>query len=50
MLLKIQNVISTASLHQHIDARSGGLEPITVTQNFGEGNVEKTVRPFDFDS
>jgi type I restriction enzyme R subunit len=30
-------------------SRSGGLEPITVTQNFGEGNVEKTVRLFDFD-
>ena len=31
-------------------SRSGGLEPITVTQNFGEGNVEKTVRLFDFDN
>ena len=30
-------------------SRSGGLEPITVTQNFGEGNVEKTVTLFDFD-
>jgi type I restriction enzyme R subunit len=30
-------------------SRSGGLEPITVTQNLGEGNVEKTVRLFDFD-
>ena len=29
---------------------SGGLEPITVTQNFGEGNVDKTVRLFDFDN
>ena len=28
----------------------GGLEPITVTQNFGHGNVEKTVRLFDFDN
>jgi type I restriction enzyme, R subunit len=28
----------------------GGLEPITVTQNFGQGNVEKTVRLFDFDN
>jgi len=31
-------------------SRSGGLKPITVTQNFGEGNVEKTVRLFDFDN
>ena len=31
-------------------SRSGGLEPITVTQNFGDGNVEKTVRLFDFDN
>jgi type I restriction enzyme, R subunit len=31
-------------------SRSGGLEPITVTQNLGEGNVEKTVRLFDFDN
>ena len=31
-------------------SRSGGLEPITVTQNFGEDNVEKTVRLFDFDN
>jgi type I restriction enzyme R subunit len=29
-------------------SRSGGLEPITVTQNFGEGNIEKTVKLFDF--
>ena len=26
------------------------LEPITVTQNYGEGNEEKTVRLFDFDN
>lgn len=31
-------------------SRTGGLEPITVTQNFGEGNVEKTVKLFDFDN
>jgi type I restriction enzyme R subunit len=31
-------------------SRSGGLEPITVTQNFGEGNEERTVRFFDFDN
>src|SRR5215207_3128284 len=31
-------------------SRTGGLEPITVTQNFGEGNEEKTVRLFDFDN
>jgi type I restriction enzyme, R subunit len=31
-------------------SRSSGLEPITVTQNFGEGNVEKTVRLFVFDN
>jgi type I restriction enzyme, R subunit len=31
-------------------SRSGGLEPITVTQNFGEDNVEKTVKLFDFDN
>ena len=31
-------------------SRSGGLEPITVTQNFGEGNEEKTIRLFDFDN
>jgi type I site-specific restriction-modification system R (restriction) subunit len=30
-------------------SRSRGLEPITVIQNFGEGNVEKTVKLFDFD-
>jgi len=31
-------------------SRTGGLEPITVTQNYGEGNEEKTVRLFDFDN
>jgi type I restriction enzyme R subunit len=31
-------------------SRSGGLEPITVTQNVEEGNVQKTVRLFDFDN
>ncbi len=31
-------------------SRSGGLEPITVTQNFGEGNEERTVRLLDFDN
>ncbi|MPZ07031.1 MAG: HsdR family type I site-specific deoxyribonuclease [Nitrososphaeraceae archaeon] len=31
-------------------SRSGGLEPITVTQNLGEGNIEKTVKLFDFDN
>ena len=31
-------------------SRSTGLEPITVMQNFGEGNVEKTVRLYDFDN
>ena len=31
-------------------SRSGGLDPITVSQNFGEGNVEKTVQLFDFDN
>ena len=31
-------------------SRSGGLEPITVMQNLGEGNVEKTVKLFDFDN
>jgi len=25
-------------------SKTGGLEPITVTQNFGDGNVEKTVK------
>ena len=29
-------------------SRSGGLEPITVTQNFGDGNENKTVYLFDF--
>jgi len=31
-------------------SRSGGLEPITVTQNFGDGNENKTIRLFDFDN
>jgi type I restriction enzyme R subunit len=31
-------------------SRSTGLEPTTVMQNFGEGNVEKTVRLYDFDN
>ena len=31
-------------------SRSGGLEPITVTQNFGEGNIEKTVKLFDLNN
>lgn len=31
-------------------SRSGGLEPITVIQNLGEGNIEKTVKLFDFDN
>ena len=31
-------------------SRSGGLEPITVTQIFGEGNEQKTVKLFDFDN
>jgi type I restriction enzyme R subunit len=31
-------------------SRPTGLEPITVVQNFGEGNVDKTVRLFDFDN
>lgn len=31
-------------------SRSGGLDPITVVQNFGEGNVDKTVRLFDFEN
>jgi type I restriction enzyme R subunit len=31
-------------------SRSDGLEPITVVQNFGEGNVDKTIRLFDFDN
>lgn len=30
-------------------SRSGGLEPVTVTQNFGNGPEEKTVRFFEFD-
>ncbi|MFZ1077984.1 MAG: type I restriction endonuclease subunit R [Nitrosotalea sp.] len=31
-------------------SRSNGLEPIIVTQNFGEGPEEKTVKLFDFDN
>lgn len=31
-------------------SRSGGLEPITVTQNIGAGNEERTVKFFDFDN
>jgi type I restriction enzyme R subunit len=31
-------------------SRSGGLEPITVTQNYGQGNIEKIVMLFDFDN
>jgi type I restriction enzyme R subunit len=31
-------------------SRSGGLDPITVVQNFGDGNIDKTVRLFDFDN
>lgn len=31
-------------------SRSGGLDPITVTQNFGNGPEEKTVKLFDFDN
>lgn len=31
-------------------SRSGGLEPITVIQDFGNGPEEKTVRLFDFDN
>ena len=31
-------------------SRSCGLEPITVTQNLGAGNEERTVRFFDFDN
>ncbi len=31
-------------------SKSGGLEPITVSQNVREGNVNKTVRLFDFDN
>jgi type I restriction enzyme R subunit len=30
-------------------SRSGGLEPITVRQNLGDGPVEKTIRLIDFD-
>ena len=31
-------------------SRTGGLEPITVTQTFEDGNKEKTIRLFDFDN
>lgn len=31
-------------------SRSGGLEPITVVQNFGNGPEDKTVRLFDFEN
>lgn len=31
-------------------SRSGGLEPITVKQNFGDDNVDKTIKLFDFDN
>jgi type I restriction enzyme R subunit len=31
-------------------SRSGGLDPITVVQNFGEGNIDKTISLFDFDN
>lgn len=31
-------------------SRSGGLDPITVAQNFGEGDIDKTIRLFDFDN
>ncbi|HEX5185982.1 MAG TPA: HsdR family type I site-specific deoxyribonuclease [Nitrososphaeraceae archaeon] len=31
-------------------SRTGGLDPITVVQNFGEGNIDKTIRLFDFDN
>lgn len=31
-------------------SKSGGLEPIVVTQNFGDGPTQKTVRLFDFDN
>jgi type I site-specific restriction-modification system R (restriction) subunit len=31
-------------------SRSSGLEPVVVTQNFGEGVEERTVRLFDFDN
>ena len=30
-------------------SKSGGLEPVVVTQNFGEGPVQKVVKIFDFD-
>lgn len=31
-------------------SKSGGLEPIVVTQNFGDGPVQKVVKIFDFDN
>ena len=31
-------------------SRSGGLDPITVVQDFGEGNIDKSLRLFDFDN
>ena len=31
-------------------SKSGGLEPIVATQNFGDGPVEKRVKVFDFDN
>jgi type I restriction enzyme R subunit len=31
-------------------SKSGGLEPITVMQNFGDGSVPKRVRVFDFEN
>jgi len=31
-------------------SKSGGLEPVVVTQNFGDGPVQKTVKVFDFDN
>lgn len=31
-------------------SKSGGLEPIVVTQNFGDGPVQKVVKVFDFDN
>jgi type I restriction enzyme, R subunit len=31
-------------------SKSGGLEPVVVTQNFGEGPVQKVAKIFDFDN
>ncbi|MBM3911235.1 MAG: hypothetical protein FJ356_06260, partial [Thaumarchaeota archaeon] len=31
-------------------SKSGGLEPIVVTQNFGDGPVQKVVKVFDFEN